>query len=254
MKKLNRFAALAAIILLLVMGCKVEPDAIAVESVSLSETTLTIELGKTRRLTATVTPDNADDKTVKWSSSNSNFALVDSNGMIAAVKEGTAIITAQAGDKMAMCIVTVKSAVAVESIRLSETTLTLTPAMTKRLTATVTPYNADDPTVTWSSSDDDIATVDNYGIVRAYAEGTATITAQAGDKTATCTVTVHSHSYSEGNGAVQDFNGTIDENGVLTNYWGNESSVAIPDSVTSIGNYAFYGCTSLTSVTIPDSV
>ena len=61
MKKLNRFAALAAIILLLVMGCKVEPDAIAVESVSLSETTLTIELGKTRRLTATIN-DNAGQR------------------------------------------------------------------------------------------------------------------------------------------------------------------------------------------------
>ncbi|MBD5407331.1 MAG: leucine-rich repeat protein [Treponema sp.] len=343
MKKLNRFAALAAIILLLVMGCKVEPDAIAVESVLLSETTLTIEPGKTRRLTATITPNNADDKTVKWSSSDKTVALVDSNGMIAAVKEGTAIITAQAGDKMAMCIVTVKSTVAVESIRLSETTLTLTPYTTMKLTATVTPYNADDTTVTWSSSDDDIATVDNYGTVRAYAEGTATITAQAGDKTATCTVTVkssltavenvslntttltiepgatmmltatvtpsnaddktvkwsssnnviamvdnngtvsahaegtatitaqagdktatctvtvHFHSYSEGKctkcGAVQDFNGTIDENGVLTNYWGNEATVVIPDGVTSIGDYAFeYCCTSLASVTIPTSV
>ena len=343
MKKLNRFAALAAIILLLVMGCKVEPDAIAVESVSLSEKTLTLEPAMIRRLTATVTPDNADDKTVKWSSSNPNVAPVDSSGMIAAFKEGTAIITAQAGDKTAMCIVTVKSEVAVESITLSETTLTLTPDMTKRLTATVTPSNADDKTVSWTSSNTSIATVDNYGTVRAYAEGTTTITAQAGDKTATCTVTVkssltavksvslntttltiepgatmmltatvtpsnaddktvkwsssnnviamvdnngtvsahaegtatitaqagdkmakctvtvHFHIYSEGKctkcGAVQDFNGTIDENGVLTDYWGNESSVTLPDSVTSIGDYAFeHCCTSLASVKIPTSV
>ena len=258
MKKLNRFAALAAIILLLVMGCKVEPDAIAVESVLLSETTLTIEPDKTERLTATITPDNADDKTVKWSSSNPNVALVDSNGTIMTVKEGTAIITAQAGDKMAMCIVTVKSEVAVKSITLNETTLTLTPYTTMKLTATILPYNAD-ATVTWSSSNTSVATVDNYGTVSAYAEGTTIITAQAGDKTATCTVTVHFHSYSGGKctvcGAVQDFNGTIDENGVLTYYRGNEATVVIPDGVTGIGDYAFeHCCTSLASVMIPTSV
>ena len=374
MKKLNRFAALAAIILLLVMGCKVEPDAIAVESVSLNTTTLTIEPGTTRMLTATVTPSNADDKTVKWSSSNNVIAMVDNNGTVSAHAEGTATITAQAGDKTATCTVTVhfhsysggictmcgavqgfngyidengvlmncygneatvvipdsvtsigdyafercctslasvtiptsvasigskafeyctnlaeikfegtktqwkaiegsdNVAVArvhcsdgnidnpkylVTSVSLNTTTLTIEPGATMMLMATVTPSNAD-ATVTWSSSDNAIAMVDNNGTVSAHTVGTATITAQAGDKTATCTVTVHVHTYSGGKctvcGAVQDFNGTIDENGVLTHYWGSEATVVIPDGVTGIGTSAFEGHTNLTSVTIPDGV
>ena len=132
--------------------------------------------------------------------------------------------------------------------------------MTRELTATVMPDNADDKTVLWSSSNASVATVDNNGTVTAVSKGTATITAQAGDKQATCLVTVRTeHSYSGGKCTVcgakpKMYNGTIDDNGILTKYSGSEATVAIPDGVTGIGEEAFWNCTRLKSVTIPASV
>ena len=176
----------------------VKPESVAVENVMLNAPTLTIELGETRMLTATVTPSNANDKTVAWSSSDTSVATVGNDGTVTAVKKGMATITAQAGDKTAICVITVNEAVvvnpdspvAVESVTLNATTLTIEPGKTSMLTATVAPDNADDKTVEWSSSDTSVATVGNDGTVTAVKAGTASITAQAGGKTAECTVTV----------------------------------------------------------------
>ena len=145
----------------------------------------------TETLTATVSPDNATDKTVTWSSSDKSVATVSSSGKVTAVKAGTAKITAKAGDKTATCTVTVsEKVIAVTSIKLDKSTLSLTEGETAALTATVSPDNATDKTVTWSSSDKSIATVSSSGKVTAVKAGTAKITAKAGDKTATCLVTV----------------------------------------------------------------
>ena len=168
-----------------------EPESIAVESVTLDAMTLTLAPGATRKLTATIKPDNADDKTVVWSSSDTAVVMVDNDGTVGAIKTGTATITAKSADKTATCTVTVKSdLVAVESVTLDATTLTLAPGATRKLTATVKPDNADDKTVVWSSSDTAVVMVDNDGTVGAIKTGTATITAKSGDKTATCLVTV----------------------------------------------------------------
>ena len=88
----------------------------------------------------------------------------------------------------------------VESIALNENTLTLytnRDPKTATLTATVSPDNATDKTVAWTSADEKVATVEN-GVVTAVGNGTTTITAQAGDKTAVCTVTVSTRSSSSG--------------------------------------------------------
>ncbi|MBD5410327.1 MAG: leucine-rich repeat protein [Treponema sp.] len=168
-----------------------EPESIAVESVTLDTTTLTLAPSATRKLTAMVKPDNADDKTVVWSSSDTAVVMVDNDGTVGAIKTGTATITAKSADKTATCTVTVKSdLVAVESVTLDTTTLALAPGATRKLTATVKPDNADDKTVVWSSSDTAVVMVDNDGTVGAIKTGTATITAKSGDKTATCLVTV----------------------------------------------------------------
>ena len=160
-----------------------------VSSVTLSKSELTLTEGESETITATVKPDDATDKTVSWSSSDPAVATVD-GGKITAVKEGTATITAKAGDKTAACKVTVeKKTIAVESVELDKTELELTEGGSATLVATVKPDNATDKTVTWSSSDPEVATVDD-GVVTAVKEGTATITASAGDKTATCAVTV----------------------------------------------------------------
>ena len=163
---------------------------VAVSSVSLNKTSVTLTEGESEVLNATVKPDNATDKTVTWSSSDASVAKVE-NGKVTAVKAGTATITAKAGDKSATCTVTVnKKVVAVTSVTLNKTELTLTEGEAETLTATVKPDDATDKTVTWSSSDASIATVDANGKVTAVKAGTATITAKAGDKSATCMVTV----------------------------------------------------------------
>ena len=162
---------------------------IAVESISLNETALELTEGETATLTATVLPENATDKTVTWTSDNTAVATV-ADGVVTAVAEGTAKITAKAGDASVLCTVTVKKKViAVESVTLDKTSLELTVGGTGTLTATVKPDNATDKTVTWSCDNTAVATVAD-GVVTAVAEGTAKVTAKAGDATAVCTVTV----------------------------------------------------------------
>ena len=160
---------------------------------TLNKAELNLKEGESETLTATVNPDDATDKTVTWSTSDESIATVDQNGRVTAVKEGTATITAKSGEKSATCRVTVsKNVVAVTSVTLNKTELTLKEGESETLTATVKPDDATDKTVTWSTSDASIATVDQNGKVTAVKEGTATITAKAGDKSATCTVTVSS--------------------------------------------------------------
>ena len=162
---------------------------IAVESISLNETALELTEGETATLTATVLPENATDKTVTWTSDTPAVATV-ADGVVTAVAEGTAKITAKAGDASVLCTVTVKKKViAVESVTLDKTTLDLTEGETATLTATVLPENATDKTVTWSCDNTAVATVAD-GVVTAVAEGTAKVTAHAGEASAVCTVTV----------------------------------------------------------------
>ena len=167
-----------------------------VTGVSLSPDTLTLDVGESSTLTATITPDNATDKSVTWESSASGVATVDTSGKVTAVSVGTATITATAADgsgEKATCSVTVNAAaiVPVESVSLDKTSLELTEGGTARLTATILPDNATNKNVTWSTSDASIATVTD-GVVTAVAPGTATITVTTEDvgKTATCAVTV----------------------------------------------------------------
>ena len=163
-----------------------KPSKIEVSAVSLDQTSVTLTVGETVSLAAKVSPDNATDKTVTWSSSNEAVATV-KNGTVTTVAAGSAAITAKAGNKSATCSVTVKAKeVPVTSISLSATSLSIEVGKTTQVTATVTPSGA---TVTWSSSKESVATVSN-GMVTAVAEGSATITATAGDKSATCEVTV----------------------------------------------------------------
>ena len=173
-------------------------DPIAVEGITIDKTTATVEEGATVTLTATVTPGNATDKTVTWSTSNEAIATV-SGGVVTGVKAGEVTITAKAGDKSATCTVTVTAAatepevVPVTGVTLSQTAVTLDIDQSITLTATVAPENATNKAVTWASDKTDIATVDANGKVTAVAAGTAniTVTTADGGKTATCAVTVN---------------------------------------------------------------
>ena len=169
------------------------PDPIAVTGISLDKTSVTVKAGESATVTATVAPSNATNKTVKWTSSDTSVATV-SNGTIKGVSAGTATITATTNNgKTATVKVTVQkndSIVQPTGITVSPTTLTLTEGNTSTITATVTPSNATDKSVTWTSNKTSVATVSN-GTVTAVSEGTATITAKTSNGlTATVTVTV----------------------------------------------------------------
>ena len=165
----------------------VSKGVVEVSSINFDKTGVSLKVGETVTLTATVKPDNATDKTVTWSSSDASIATV-GNGVVTALKLGTATITAKAGDKEATCAITVE-ATPVTSVTLDKTNASLKVGETETLTATVKPDDATDKTVTWSSSDASIATVEN-GVVTAKNVGSATITAKAGDNEATCFIIV----------------------------------------------------------------
>lgn len=168
-------------------SCKVNV-VVKVKSITLSQTSATIAVGQEPlTLTATISPDNAADKTITWTTSDASVATVN-NGKVTAVNIGTATITAKAGDKTATCDITV-APTPVTSVTLNQTSASLKVGETVTLTATVNPSDATDKTVTWTTSDATVATVNN-GVVTAVKVGSATITATAGDKSATCEITV----------------------------------------------------------------
>ena len=167
--------------------CEITVVATPVTSVTLNKTSASVKAGETVTLTATVKPDDATDKTVTWSTSDATVAAV-SNGVVTAKKVGMATITAKAGDKSATCEITVV-ATPVTAVTLNKTYVSLKAGETVTLTATVKPDDATDKTVTWGSSDESVAKVEN-GIVTAIGKGLSTITAKAGDTSATCMVTV----------------------------------------------------------------
>ena len=163
---------------------------IEVTGITLNETDVEVFIGDSVELISTVEPEGATDKRVSWSSSNNSIASVD-DGRVTTHGIGTATIKATSVSNeeiSASCTITVR-AVPVESITLDRNSLELVIGENTRLTATVLPENATDKTVTWTSSDDTVASIED-GIVTALAEGEASITATAGDKSATCTVTV----------------------------------------------------------------
>jgi uncharacterized protein YjdB len=171
----------------------VTPAPVAVESVSVSPTTLGLTVGESKTLTETVLPENATNKTVTWSSSSTAIATVE-NGTVTGLAPGIATITATTvdGNKNATCLVAITAAtVAVESVTVTPATLSLTVGGSQTLTATVLPENATNKAVTWSSNNL-IATVTNDGAVKGVAAGLATITVTTADGgyTATCAVTV----------------------------------------------------------------
>ena len=173
----------------------VKAKAVGVTEVTLDKTELTLTEGETETLTATVRPDNADNRKVTWSSDKTEVATVGGDGMVTAVKAGEAVVTVttEDGGKTASCKVTVKAkAVGVTEVTLDKTELTLTEGETETLTATVKPDNADNKKVKWSSDKTEVATVDGAGRVTAVKAGEAvvTVTTEDGGKTASCKVTV----------------------------------------------------------------
>ena len=161
-----------------------------IDGIYLDQSEMTIDRGTDGQLTASIVPlDTTEDKTVDWTSSDPDVATVDNSGKVTAVQIGSAIITARVGTHTASCNVSVVALI--HGIALDKTELTLDRGTTGQLAVSYDPPDTtEDKTITWTSSDPSVATVDNAGNVTAVQIGSTTITAKVGTHTASCSVSV----------------------------------------------------------------
>ena len=175
---------------------------VLIENIVLDQTSVELKAGRTLKLTATVTPDNATNKKLEWASDDENVAIVE-DGKVTALSEGQAIITVTTTDgseKDAECVVTVLPSVPgevlVEQITLSKNKVTLKLDEAIKLTASIAPANATDTSLVWLSTNQDVAIVQN-GEITAVGVGSAIVRAVANDGSgvdASCAVTVEAKS------------------------------------------------------------
>lgn len=160
--------------------------------VTVSPEAAALRKGETTTFTATVTPADATDKSVTWTSSAPGVASVDGAGKVTAVGAGSATITATTSNGLT-ATATVTVTVPATSITVEPATLALNNGASAKLTATVLPGDASNKSVTWTTGDAAVAAVSADGIVTATGNGTTTITATTADGTAlsaSCAVTV----------------------------------------------------------------
>ena len=262
-----------------------DPD-IPVKEISLSFTELDLEIGEESLLTASVSPLDATDPSVTWSSSSPLIVSV-MEGRVKALAEGSSVITARAGNVQASCLVTVsKPFVPVSSVKLDRRSMVLSVGLSKKIEVVVEPADATDPSVTWISSSPTVVSVSEDGTVTALTEGTAMISATAGQAKVSCQVSAVSEGADnteiwytswtgsalhfgseEGCGAHLKSNAYSDGKGVLTFdgdvtciptslFNGNSGlkTVSLPQTVQTISLEAFKDCSALLSVTIQEGV
>lgn len=160
-----------------------------VEKVTIDPAATQLEIGEKLQLNAVLEPAGIE-QTVIWSSQDNAIVTVTQTGEITAVTKGRTTIIAKAGEQGGTCQVEVVG-ISVKSVTVAPATLTLDNGGTAKLEADVQPANADNRTVTWRSSDPQVALVDREGNITTYSPGTTTITATAGDKEGTCELTVN---------------------------------------------------------------
>ncbi|MBR2546553.1 MAG: Ig domain-containing protein, partial [Erysipelotrichaceae bacterium] len=172
--------------------CTVIVD-IQTTGVEIDHTDYTVERGGTVQLRVIVTPEEANNNAVSWISSDSEVAAVDGNGLVTAVKSGTAVITAKTEDTgiEAECIIHVITSV--QSVSLEESQISVSRGEKAQLHVEIEPADADNLKLNWKSSDETVATVDENGLVTAVERGEAviTVTAEDGGSSAECAVTVN---------------------------------------------------------------
>ena len=214
----------------------------SVKSVTIDLSSITLAQGKTKQLSATVSPEEADNSTVKWESYNPEIATVTQDGLVQAVGEnGTATIRAYTENgKEDFCTVTVKTS-HLEKIELNKTETSIARGKTEKLNVTFTPDldNVTDEVsdVTWASENNAVATVSDDGTVTAVASGTSKITAEVESNnkkfTAECEVSVYV--------PVEDF--TIDKAAVPaageTFLKGNQTTVNVSFAPEDADTYEF---------------
>ena len=221
-----------------------------VTSVSFNKTATTLEVGDTETLTATVTPDNADNKNVTWSSSAESVATVSYDGVVTAIAPGTATITAttEDGSYTATCEVTVnassKAIVNITGFTADATTLIKGTTTTTTITNDQAGWTS---AYTYTSSDESVATVNASGVITAVAKGTAAITA-------TLNVDSNDENYKEGSTTSMSIEITVNNPSHTATFSSNGSTFDTPVTVeegeaitfpatnpTYINGYSFVG-------------
>ena len=184
-----------------ITGDPVTPDIVLVDSITIKPKDLELNFDdEPYTLKATILPENATNKNLVWSSKDEAIASVDAaSGEVTPHKAGTTTITATAADESGVkgtCTITVTDAdtdIKAASITVTPDKVNLNAGETKQLTKTIAPEDTTNKNVTWSSSNESVATVTEDGLIKAIAKGTAVITAAAEDGSdvkGTCTVTV----------------------------------------------------------------
>ncbi|MBQ7564040.1 MAG: Ig-like domain-containing protein [Lachnospiraceae bacterium] len=262
-----------------------DPTKKLVESIELDTSSFELEIGKARQISASVLPKDAADPSLTWESNDETIATVSSGGLVTAVADGTAVITAKANDgsgKSADCTVTVKTKktdkVLVSSITFAESSINLALYESRQLVAAVLPENAENKDITWESSDPDIVSINQNGRIAGLKTGTARITVTAKDGSGvsgSCDVTVVEGTAVEsgtldgglswrlsgndslvliisGNGAIPDFYSTNPQ--PWTGSKDKIVSAVIEDGVTCIGYETFKGLDKLQGVFMADSI
>lgn len=212
-------------------------EPIPVSGVSLNKTSTSIIVGSQETLIATIIPSEAFDQSVTWSSSDDSIATVDSVGNITAQEVGTATITVTTtdGGHTATCAVTVLP-ISVTGVSLDKTTVLIIEKEQETLVATVFPGDATDKSVVWASSNEQVAVVDQAGVITAISEGSSdiTVTTTDGGYQAVAAITVVKEKYA----VTFDMNGGSEENHTEDVKYG----ALIPEPATPVRRaYAFKG-------------
>ena len=249
----------------------VEPT-FPVRSVLIKDASLTLALGGiSKQLIAEVYPYYATNKNVTWKSSDEGVAIVDENGYVTPTGKGTATITVTTAENGFTDSVEVTVVIPVERIELDKTDITLEIGQEDTLYATIYPEDATNKNVIWTTSDEKVAIVDEYGNITAVGEGIATIgvAAQDGGHFAACLVTVEPPCIAKGESETikwiieKDGRLVISGTGDITNNtsdmgWKNYSyeitSVVIEEGITGIIGNAFIDCKNLTDAELPTTL
>ena len=166
-----------------------------VKSITSSETSFNLDVGKTKKINYTISPSNASDKTVTFKSSNTKVATVDTSGNVKGVAAGETNITVTTKSEsktVTIKVKVVKPTIKVTGVSLNKKSTTINVKAKETLVATIKPSNSTNKNVTWSSSNTKVATVSSDGVVTGVKAGSATITVKTvdGEFTSSCTVKV----------------------------------------------------------------
>lgn len=181
--------------------------------ISLNKSTLSLNKGETATLTASKIPVDATDSTaITFSSDNEAIATVDENGVVTAVSNGEATITATCGSYTATCKVTVENLL--KGLTIDKTLVEIDKDQTIQLNVQKNPTDTSNTdAITWKSNDEKIAVVDENGLVTGVGNGKTTITASCGGFEVTCeiTVCVHIESIQITNGDISLYKGQSED-------------------------------------------